>query len=552
MGKTAIIALLTSGVNRRISGASALTGFATRNYLQSKPVDFGVARHINFRLYSSDSIVEVTSSKSMSGKQKSGKRRNNSGWKNKKKARKWNEDGEKRPRKKNYRRDNRDEKENELPHNGSYAHPGMKEIASLTPLPDGFVEVTSADAVKTAECDVEQSEKNDVEDDKSETSQKSPKRKVALLLGFLGSNYVGMQMNVDQRTIQAELEQALYRAGCIAKSNYGFPSKYGWSNSARTDKGVHSCAQVCSGKLLMFDEDWNVVREAVDSFLPNDIRLLDIVKTNRKFVAKTARDKARYMFMLPSFILFDRDALRKLFMDQNCHVNQRLASDPLSDSELNAVQPYLIKYRVSEDKLELLRTALKRFEGTHYFHNYTRGKSSSQKSAQRFIMKFSALDPVVDEFGMEWIPTQVTGQSFLLNQIRKMICMASEVARGAADMDIMELSFSKDRIQTGVAPAQGLFLDMSFFDAYNKNRLPEGVDPIKWHENEDGKNVAATRIQEFKEKVVMKHIMKEELEERNFIKYLFIQEFKFDRDTAYIPQTYQSDNDESNSTGDSD
>ena len=167
-------------------------------------------------------------------------------------------------------------------------------------------------------------------------------------------------------------------------------------------------------------------------------------------------------------------------------------------------------------------------------------------------MKFSALDPVVDEFGMEWIPTQVTGQSFLLNQIRKMICMASEVARGAADMDIMELSFSKDRIQTGVAPAQGLFLDMSFFDAYNKNRLPEGVDPIKWHENEDGKNLAATRIQEFKEKVVMKHIMKEEFEERNFIKYLFIQEFKFDRDTAYIPQTYQSDNDESNSTGDSD
>ena len=69
-----------------------------------------------------------------------------------------------------------------------------------------------------------------MEDDKSETSQKSPKRKVALLLGFLGSNYVGMQMNVDQRTIQAELEQALYRAGCIAKSNYGFPSKYGMHN----------------------------------------------------------------------------------------------------------------------------------------------------------------------------------------------------------------------------------------------------------------------------------------------------------------------------------
>ena len=151
-------------------------------------------------------------------------------------------------------------------------------------------------------------------------------------------------------------------------------------------------------------------------------------------------------------------------------------------------------------------------------------------------MSFFALDPVVDNNGVEWIPTQVIGQSFLLNQIRKMISMASDVSRGAATMEIMDLSLSRDvTIQTAIAPAQGLFLDMSYFDVYNNIRKPDGEKPILWHDIEDKSNVAARRIQDFKEGVLMKHIMKEERNEGNFIKYLFVQEFKFERETAYVP-----------------
>jgi tRNA pseudouridine38-40 synthase len=35
------------------------------------------------------------------------------------------------------------------------------------------------------------------------------------------------------RTIEAELERALFEAGAIAESNYGFLQKIGWSRAGR-------------------------------------------------------------------------------------------------------------------------------------------------------------------------------------------------------------------------------------------------------------------------------------------------------------------------------
>ena len=53
--------------------------------------------------------------------------------------------------------------------------------------------------------------------------EKTPKRKVSLLIAFLGTHYTGMQMNIDQRTIQAELELALWKGGLISNANFGHP-----------------------------------------------------------------------------------------------------------------------------------------------------------------------------------------------------------------------------------------------------------------------------------------------------------------------------------------
>lgn len=47
------------------------------------------------------------------------------------------------------------------------------------------------------------------------------KKKVALVVGYCGTDFQGMQMNPGAASIEAELEKALYEAGCIKGANYG-------------------------------------------------------------------------------------------------------------------------------------------------------------------------------------------------------------------------------------------------------------------------------------------------------------------------------------------
>ena len=56
----------------------------------------------------------------------------------------------------------------------------------------------------------------------------------------------GLQIQRDQPggTVEDVLQQAIYDAGAILPSNYGDLHKIGWTRSSRTDKGVHSLANV--------------------------------------------------------------------------------------------------------------------------------------------------------------------------------------------------------------------------------------------------------------------------------------------------------------------
>jgi tRNA pseudouridine38-40 synthase len=46
--------------------------------------------------------------------------------------------------------------------------------------------------------------------------------------------------NINVRTIEEELEKALYSLGVIAEFNYGDLKKIGWNRATRTDKRVHA------------------------------------------------------------------------------------------------------------------------------------------------------------------------------------------------------------------------------------------------------------------------------------------------------------------------
>jgi tRNA U38,U39,U40 pseudouridine synthase TruA len=72
----------------------------------------------------------------------------------------------------------------------------------------------------------------------------------------------------------------------------------------------------------------------------------------------------------------------------------------------------------------------------------------------------------------------------------KMISAAVDLARGAVTKEDIEKSLTKScKMKVNVAPAQGLFLDRSFFEIYNQQLEKKGHNndhkPLKWVEGDE-------------------------------------------------------------------
>jgi len=404
-----------------------------------------------------------------------------------------------------------------------------------------------------------------VDDDDDDGNNKVPKRKLAILISFLGTKYSGFQINGGQNTLQSNIELGLYKSGIISIRNFGYPTKYAWSNSARTDKGVHAAAQVCSlkGEMICHNTITNnndgddegsknerkqldAMRERINKHLPPDIRVLDIERVTRMFCARTNRDKVRYQYMVPSYLFCSEEDVQKIFSNvkfvvdsSNAPTNTRADGvDVISNDDRVHVRTKLSTYRILPEQMDKLQDGLQMFEGTHCFHNYTRRLSANDASSTRYILSFKPLDPIIVD-NTQWIPIQVVGQSFLLNQIRKMISAAVDYARGAVTKERIHQSLSKEsRMKVNVAPAQGLFLDRSYFDLYNRHKIKNApkkhkddnqntVPTLDWVENDgivEGQtlpNPAVRRIEEFKNEKIIPHIVSEEVKEGNFIQYMY-------------------------------
>ena len=79
-----------------------------------------------------------------------------------------------------------------------------------------------------------------------------PKRKVALVFGYNGSGFAGLQIQSgsDAPTIEAAVADAILAAGGMLESNRQQLTKLGWQRCARTDKGVSAATNVLSLNLI--------------------------------------------------------------------------------------------------------------------------------------------------------------------------------------------------------------------------------------------------------------------------------------------------------------
>ncbi|KAL1894256.1 tRNA pseudouridine synthase 1 [Sporothrix stenoceras] len=127
-----------------------------------------------------------------------------------------------------------------------------------------------------------------------------PKRKVAVMIGYAGTGYRGMQINHDEKTIEGDLFAAFVAAGAIAKANADDPKKSSLVRCARTDKGVHAAGNVISLKLIVEDDD---VVQKINDALPEQIRVWGIQRTINSFSCYQACDSRWYEYLLPSYAL---------------------------------------------------------------------------------------------------------------------------------------------------------------------------------------------------------------------------------------------------------
>ena len=185
--------------------------------------------------------------------------------------------------------------------------------------------------------------------------KKRVKRKMAIVIGFIGTRYRGLMINPEveasaaKQSVEELVRVALVKAKIVSELNsQKLEQKVNWSRSSRTDAGVSALRLVISARLCVNLESLDETgfsQELVDEInegLPVDIRCFSAKKVPNSFDAKHACSWREYEYILPT------------------QLAQPLASDGLAPEEL----------------AQRLQDIMQRFEGCHSFHNFTRLKAS--------------------------------------------------------------------------------------------------------------------------------------------------------------------------------
>lgn len=239
-------------------------------------------------------------------------------------------------------------------------------------------------------------------------------RNIKMILEYEGTRYHGWQYQVGRITIQQVLEECI---GTITQE------KIRVIGSGRTDAGVHALNQVANFTTNTTIEARNL-RRGINSLLPVDIAVKELMETNGAFHAR-------------------HDAKSKVYLYQ-------IVNSPVR-SALYSRYAWFIREPLD---LERIRETSALLIGTYDFSSFC-AANCGIKNHVRTVMN---IDVEMSQRGT--IKVYVEADGFLKYMVRNIVGTLSDVGRGklspAALKGIME---AKDRRCAGVtAPACGLFL----------------------------------------------------------------------------------------------
>jgi len=240
-----------------------------------------------------------------------------------------------------------------------------------------------------------------------------------LLIQYDGTDFHGWQVQVNQRTVQGELERVL---SLLENAEVHV------AGSGRTDAGVHAEGQVANVKLeRLFKSE--KLRAAINGNLQSDARVLSVEEVPDDFHARFSAKGKTYVY--------------------------RILNSPV-------ISPFWARYAHHESRpLDVARMnkSARFFLGEHDWTAFSNAKSDSENKV-RTIDGFTVESKWDERSNAAMIELRVTGNGFLRYMVRSIAGTLLEVGRGERDSESIEQAIiTLDQDLAGVtAPANGLTL----------------------------------------------------------------------------------------------
>lgn len=237
-----------------------------------------------------------------------------------------------------------------------------------------------------------------------------------------GTNYYGFQKQPNKKTVQEELEKALYN---INNNQNTLVVATG-----RTDRKVHALCQYMHTDISVKINEKQLKR-AMNTKLPNDIHIIDVNVVNNDF-------HARYDIISKEYKYY------------------------INIGEYNPIERnYVFQYN-HKLNIRKMKKAIRYFKGTHDFRAFI----TENKEKNNCIRKISKVKIKNQKNKVIII---FSGNGFLRYQVRNMVGILISVGEEKIKPSkVKKILLSKDRTKSGkIAPAEGLYLTNI---KYNKKR----------------------------------------------------------------------------------
>lgn len=238
-------------------------------------------------------------------------------------------------------------------------------------------------------------------------------KNIKLIFAYDGSKFSGLQYQSDRKSVQEAIENAIYK---VTKRRSRLII------AGRTDAGVHAYGQVANF-LTASEIPAKAFAFKLRPYLPASIEIIESSQVDLDFHARFKAKKKTYLY--------------------------RIYNDKFMHPSLNHIYT-----KVSYDlDLDLMRQAAKYLCGYHDFKAFS-------KYENKEINTYRTIDYISIEKKDKLIEISLRGDSFLYNQVRIMVGVLVDAARGhISPAYVKEILDSRDRLKAGITYGpQGLYL----------------------------------------------------------------------------------------------